>query len=166
MKRMDSRWDTRKNTLYSQWPCKFVLLCIVGFRIAGANRIVISSQYGAVLEFLPHRSFEEPKGVHLVFMINVLKVVANEKRGGREASYCKNIVSDRGDRCLFNFLCDRRLFFNVFPFPVYNAKLIGDWLENRRSAPNCSVRLFLFFHTLWHEKCAKTSVGRLAYSES
>jgi hypothetical protein len=68
-----------------------------------------------------------------------------KKEGGREASYCLNIVSDRGDRCLFNFLCDRRLFFNVFPFPICNAKLIGDWLENRRSAPNCLVRLFLFF---------------------
>ncbi len=68
-----------------------------------------------------------------------------KKEEDREASYCKNIVSDRGDRCLFNFLCGRRIFFSVFPFPVCKARLIGDWLENRRSAPNCSVRLFLFF---------------------
>ncbi len=46
---------------------------------------------------------------------------------------------------MFNFLCGRCLFFSVFPFPVCKARLIGDWLENRRSAPNCSVRLFLFF---------------------
>jgi hypothetical protein len=61
-----------------------------------------------------------------------------KKEEGREASY-------RGDRCLLNFLCGRRLFFSVFLFPVCKARLIGDWLENRRSAPNCSVRLFSFF---------------------
>jgi hypothetical protein len=49
-----------------------------------------------------------------------------KKEGDREASYCYNMVSDRGDRCLFNFLCSRRLFFNIFPFPVCKAKLIGD----------------------------------------
>ncbi len=68
-----------------------------------------------------------------------------KKEGCQKASYCYNIDSDPGHRCLFNFLCDPRLFFNVFPFPVCNAKLIGDLLENRRSAPNCSVCYFLFF---------------------
>jgi hypothetical protein len=43
----------------------------------------------------------------------------------------KEQVSDRGDRCLFNFLCGCRLFFDVFPFPVCTAQFIGDWLENR-----------------------------------
>ena len=28
-------------------------------------------------------------------------------------------------------------FFNVFPFPVCTAQFIGDWLENKRGAPNC-----------------------------
>jgi hypothetical protein len=48
------------------------------------------------------------------------------------------MVSDRGDRCLFNFQCGCRLFLNIFPFPVCKVKLIGDWFEN------CSVRLFYF----------------------
>ena len=39
------------------------------------------------------------------------------------------MVSDSGDRCLFTFLCDRRLFFKVFPFPVCKPQLIGNWLE-------------------------------------
>jgi hypothetical protein len=34
-------------------------------------------------------------------------------------------------------------FFKAFPFPVPKAQLIGDWDENRRGAPKCSVRLFL-----------------------
>ncbi len=46
------------------------------------------------------------------------------------------------DVCLI-FNVGRRLFFNVFPFPVCKAELIGYWLENRRGAPNCLVRLFL-----------------------
>jgi hypothetical protein len=36
------------------------------------------------------------------------------------------------------------VFFNVFQFPLCKAKLIGDWYENRRGAPKCSVRFFLF----------------------
>ncbi len=32
-----------------------------------------------------------------------LKVVGNEKEGGREAGYSLKMVSDRGDRCLFTF---------------------------------------------------------------
>jgi hypothetical protein len=46
------------------------------------------------------------------------------------------------DVCLI-FIVGRRLFFNAFPFPACKAQLIGDWLENRRAAPNCLVRLFL-----------------------
>jgi hypothetical protein len=46
------------------------------------------------------------------------------------------------DICII-FNVGRRLFFNVFPFPVCKAQLIGDWLANRRGAPNCLVRLFL-----------------------
>ncbi len=41
------------------------------------------------------------------------------------------------DVCLI-FNVGRRLFFNVFPFPVCKAQLIGDWLANRRRAPNCT----------------------------
>jgi hypothetical protein len=62
--------------------------------------------------------------------------------GGREAGYCSKMVSDHGDRCLFIVLWCRRLFFNVFPFPLCKAQLIGDWNENRRGAPKCSVRFF------------------------
>jgi hypothetical protein len=39
------------------------------------------------------------------------------------------MVLDRGDRCLFIFLWARRLFCNIFPFPVCKAQLIGDWYE-------------------------------------
>ncbi len=35
-------------------------------------------------------------------------------------------------------------FFNVFPFPLCKAQLLGDWYENRRGAPKCSVSFFLF----------------------
>ncbi len=49
-----------------------------------------------------------------------------KNEGGREAGKCSNVVSDRGDRCLFIFLKRRRLFFNVFTFPVCKAQLIGD----------------------------------------
>ncbi len=45
-------------------------------------------------------------------------------RGGREAGKCSKVVPDRGDRCLFIFLWSRRLFCNVFPFPVCKAHLI------------------------------------------
>ncbi len=49
------------------------------------------------------------------------------------------MVPDHGDRCLFIFLCSRCHFFNVFPFPVCKALLIGDWYENRRGAPNTII---------------------------
>ncbi len=45
--------------------------------------------------------------------------------GGREAGKCSKVVPDRGDRGLFIFLLSRRLFFNVFPFPVCKAQLIA-----------------------------------------
>jgi hypothetical protein len=47
------------------------------------------------------------------------------------------------DVCLL-FKCSHHIFFNVFPFPVCKAQLIGDWYENRRGAPKCLVRFFLF----------------------
>jgi hypothetical protein len=49
-----------------------------------------------------------------------------KNEGSRETGKCSKMVSDRGDRCLFTFLSIRRLFFNVFPFPVCRAQLIGD----------------------------------------
>jgi hypothetical protein len=54
-----------------------------------------------------------------------------KNEGGRDAGKCSNMVPDRGDRCLFTSLSSRRLFFNVFPFPVCKAPLIGDLSENR-----------------------------------
>jgi hypothetical protein len=65
-----------------------------------------------------------------------------KNEGGREAGKCSKVVPDHGDRCLFIFLRSRRLFCNVFPYPVSKAQLIGDWYENRQGGPNCSVRLF------------------------
>ncbi len=59
-----------------------------------------------------------------------------KNKGGREAGKCSKVVPDRGDRCLFFFLWSRRLFCNIFPFPVCKAKLIGDWYENRQGALN------------------------------
>jgi hypothetical protein len=67
-----------------------------------------------------------------------------KREGGQENGYCSKMVSDHGDRCLFTVLCYRHLFFNVFPFPLCKAQLIGDWYENRQGAPKCSVRFFLF----------------------
>ncbi len=65
-----------------------------------------------------------------------------KNEGGREAGKCSKFVPDHGDRYLFIFLWSRRLFCNVFLYPVSKAQLIGDWYENRRGGPNCSVRLF------------------------
>jgi hypothetical protein len=59
-----------------------------------------------------------------------------KNEGGQEAGKCLKVVLDRGDRCLFIFLWSRRLFCNIFPFPVCKAQLIGDWYENRQGAPN------------------------------
>ena len=70
------------------------------------------------------------------------------------------MVSDRGDRCLFNFIWARRLFCNVFPFPVCKAELIGDWYENRRGAPNTIIFL-IFRQYYWRTEapCANRSGG-------
>jgi hypothetical protein len=68
-----------------------------------------------------------------------------KNEGGREAGKCSKVVPDRGDRCLFTFLWSRRLFFNVFPFPVCNAKLIGEADRTVRSASFYS----------WHENVPK-----------
>jgi hypothetical protein len=53
------------------------------------------------------------------------------------------MVSDRGDRRLFIFLCCLRLFLDVFPFPVCKAQLLGDWYEYRRGAPNIIIFLII-----------------------
>ncbi len=66
-----------------------------------------------------------------------------KNEGGREAGKCSKVVPDRGDRCLFIFLCSRLLFCNVFLFPVCKAKLIGDWFENRRGARNTITFLII-----------------------
>ncbi len=65
-----------------------------------------------------------------------------KNEGVREAGKCSKKVLDPGDRCLFIFLCSRWFFFNIFPFPVCKAQLIGDWHENRWGGPKRSVRLF------------------------
>jgi hypothetical protein len=54
----------------------------------------------------------------------------------------------------------RRLFCNVFPFPVCKAQFIGDWYENRRGAPITII--FLIFHQYYwrtHASCANRSGG-------
>jgi hypothetical protein len=54
----------------------------------------------------------------------------------------------------------RRLFCNVFPFPVCKAQLIGDWYENRRGAPNTIIFL-IFRQYYWRidTPCANRSGG-------
>jgi hypothetical protein len=72
------------------------------------------------------------------------------------------MVPDRGDRCLFIFLWARCLFFNVFPFPVCKAQLIGDWYENRRGAPNTVIFLIIRqYQYYWRSDapCAKSNGG-------
>jgi hypothetical protein len=49
-----------------------------------------------------------------------------KNEGGREAGKCSKMAWDSGDRCLFTFLSSRHIIFNVFPFPVCKAQLIGD----------------------------------------
>ncbi len=63
---------------------------------------------------------------------------------GKLASF-QRWVLDRGDRCLFTFLSCRRLFFNIFPFPVCKAQLIpvGNWHENRQGALNTVLLLLI-----------------------
>jgi hypothetical protein len=65
-----------------------------------------------------------------------------KREGGQENGYCSKMVLDHGDRCLFTVLCYCRLFFNVFPFPLCIAQLIGDWYENKHGALKSSVRFF------------------------
>jgi hypothetical protein len=48
-----------------------------------------------------------------------------KNEGEREAGMCLKMGPDRGDRCLFTFLSSRRVFLNVFPFPVCKARLKG-----------------------------------------
>jgi hypothetical protein len=77
-----------------------------------------------------------------------LKVVGNEKWGGSGGWLLfKDGIGLY--RCLFAFSCFRRLFFNVFKFPVCKAQLIGEWDENRCGAPKCSVRLFFKLFYVW-----------------
>ncbi len=45
-----------------------------------------------------------------------------KNEGGQKTGKCSKVVPDRGDQCLFTFQRSRRLFFNVFPFPVCKAK--------------------------------------------
>ncbi len=66
-----------------------------------------------------------------------------KNEGDRESGKCLKNVPDRGDRCLFTFLSSRRVFLNVFLFPVCKAQSIGDWYENRRGAPNTIIFLII-----------------------
>jgi hypothetical protein len=70
------------------------------------------------------------------------------------------MVPDRGDRCLFIFLWARRLFCEVFPFPVCKAELIGDWYENRRGAPN-TINFLIMRQYYWRTDapCANRNGG-------
>ncbi len=38
-----------------------------------------------------------------IMEVQSLKVVGNKNGGGGEAGYCSKMVSNHGDRCLFNF---------------------------------------------------------------
>jgi hypothetical protein len=70
------------------------------------------------------------------------------------------MVPDCGDRCLFIFLWARRLFFDVFPFPVCKAELIGDWYENKRGAPN-TINFLIMRQYYWRTDapCANRNGG-------
>ncbi len=70
------------------------------------------------------------------------------------------MVPDRGDQCLFIFLWAPCLFFNVFPFPVCKAELIGDWYENRRGAPN-TINFLIMRQYYWRTDapCANRNGG-------
>ncbi len=58
------------------------------------------------------------------------------------------------------FLWSRRLFCNVFPFPVCKAQLIGDWYENRRGARN-TIIFFIIRQYYWRPDapCANSNGG-------
>ncbi len=61
---------------------------------------------------------------------------------------------------VFIFLWARRLFCNVFPFPVCKAQLIGNWYENRRGAP-ITIIFLIFCQFYWRTDapCANRSGG-------
>jgi hypothetical protein len=46
---------------------------------------------------------------------------------------------------LFSSLIHRRLLFNIFPFLVSTAQLIGDFYDNRQSAANSYLRFAYSF---------------------
>jgi hypothetical protein len=75
----------------------------------------------------------------------MLKVVlvTNEKWGVSGSWQVFENGTRRGDRCLFTFLSSFRLFFNVFPFPVCKAQLIGDYHEKRWGTPNTILLLII-----------------------
>ncbi len=52
-----------------------------------------------------------------IYMQVMLKVVGNEKEGGRKGAKRSQYVSDQGDWCSFLSLFCCRLLFYVFPFP-------------------------------------------------
>ncbi len=83
-----------------------------------------------------------------------------KNEGGREAGKCSKVVPDRGVRCLFIFLWSRRLFCNVFPFPVCKAQLIGDWYENRRGTRN-TILFLIIRQYYWRTEapCANSNGG-------
>ncbi len=83
-----------------------------------------------------------------------------KNEGGWEAGKCSKVVPDRGDRFLFIFLWSRRLFCNVFPYPVCKAQLIGDWYENRQGARN-TIILLLIRQYYWRTDvpCANSNGG-------
>jgi hypothetical protein len=83
----------------------------------------------------------KPYNLLKIFRFQSLKVVGNEKGEGSG----EWLLFEDGFRpwrsmsvyCLM-------LPSSFLPFPLCIAQLIGDWYENRRGAPKCSVRFFLF----------------------
>jgi hypothetical protein len=58
------------------------------------------------------------------------------------------------------FLMGRRLFCNIFPFPVGKSQLIGDWYENRRGAPRTIILLIIRqYYWCTDAPCANRSGG-------
>ncbi len=66
-----------------------------------------------------------------------LKVVGNEKEGGQKGAKRSQYVSDRGDRCSFNFAVVFDCMY--FRFRPSKAKSIGNVLTNRQNAANCCL---------------------------
>jgi hypothetical protein len=67
-----------------------------------------------------------------------------KNEGGRKAGsvrrWCRTVAIDV---CLLVNAVVRRLFFNLFAFPVCKAQLIGDWHGNRRGVPNTILLLII-----------------------